>query len=70
MRRGIVLHLLARHEVVLASASRRAASSASLTQRVKLLYIMSRPSSASSSRTRTTLPRARVKAAFSLLSVA
>src|SRR5208283_809962 len=44
--------------------------SASLTQRVKVLYDTSRPSSASSSRTRTTLPRARAKAAFSLPNVA
>src|SRR5271165_3326330 len=52
-------------------------SSASLTKRVKVLYDTSRPSSASSSRTRTTLPRAteharegRAKAAFSRPSVA
>src|SRR5271166_3531256 len=44
--------------------------SASLTQRVKVLYDTSIPSSASSSRTRTTLPRARAKAAFSRPSVA
>ena len=71
MRRGVVLHLLAGREVVFAGAPRRAAQVGLPDPTGQgAVAAPSRPSSASNSRTRTTLPRARAKAAFSLPSVA